>query len=373
MFKYYYIINITYIIMTTKFNEYNDKGLTGLANLGNTCYLNSCLQTLSHTYELNNLLKNLNFDNLKEYSKNLDGLNILIEWKNLLDLMWSKNCTIAPHGFVKAIHAYSVKKNNSLFCNFSQNDLQEFLMFLFDAFHLGISKQNEIYELYINNMNNNKITDINTHTYNEFNYFKMMNDNFKNEYSELVDLFYGACYSEITCIETNKVLAKRFQPFFILNLSIPEKNNISLYDCFEYHLKYEELKDDNAWLNEKTNSKVNVKKRDVLWKLPDIFIIHLKRWNYKGQKNQSIIQFDLNCDFSKYICNSNCNNNNNNNNYELYSISNHHGNSMGGHYTAFVKNANNKWYHFNDTNVAEVNQQNLVTNQAYCLFYRKQY
>ena len=36
----------------TNFLNYKDKGLTGLANVGNTCYLNSCMQIISHTYEL---------------------------------------------------------------------------------------------------------------------------------------------------------------------------------------------------------------------------------------------------------------------------------------------------------------------------------
>lgn len=35
---------------------YKDKGLTGLANLGNTCFMNTTLQCLSHTYKFNDFL-----------------------------------------------------------------------------------------------------------------------------------------------------------------------------------------------------------------------------------------------------------------------------------------------------------------------------
>jgi ubiquitin C-terminal hydrolase len=48
------------------------------------------------------------------------------------------------------------------------------------------------------------------------------------------------------------------------------------------------------------------------------------------------------------------------------------GGVMGGHYTACVKNANNKWYHFNDQEITPIEEEEkLISPYAYCLFYCK--
>ena len=338
------------------FNLYKDKGLTGLANLGNSCYINSCLQVLSHTYEFNNMLKDDKFtEKLNQCSDSI----ILIEWNKLKNLMWSENCTVAPYGFFRCIQEISVKKNMDMFGGFSQNDMPEFLGFMIDCFHTAITRKVDI--------------SINGNIINETDKlakacFDMIKNTHSKSYSEILELFYGVHVSLLTSIDNHDILAVTPEPFCILSLPIPNKETITLFDCLDFYCLFERLEGDNAWYNENTNEKQAVDKVLVFWSLPKILIIDLKRFTNYNRKINNCIDIPINdVNLSKYVKGYN----KESYIYDLYGVCNHIGNCNGGHYTSFVKNANNKWYEFNDTNVNEINEANIISEKSYCLFYRK--
>lgn len=340
------------------FDNYKDKGLTGLGNLGNTCFINSSIQILSHTYELNDFLNRGTYK--KRLSNKYDSV-LLVEWDNLRTMMWSENCTISPGKFIKTVQKLAQIKKIDIFTGFSQNDLPEFLLFLIDCFHTSLARE-------VNMTINGSVQ--NTTDKIAVQCFEKIKSMYANEYSEIWNMFYGIHVSQIISLESGEVLSTSPEPYFMINLSIPKDNKApSLVDCFDLYVEGEILENENAWFNENTNLKQNVKKKISYWSLPNILVIDIKRFNSKNMKNQIPIHFPLeNLNLSKYVIGYK----KDSYVYDLYGICNHSGNVFGGHYTSYVKNANDKWYHFNDTNVSEVTDyKQLVSPKAYCLFYRK--
>lgn len=341
--------------INNKFKKYKDNGLSGLINLGNTCFINSCIQVLSHSYEVNNLLDEESF---KSKLKNNDDALLLIEWDNLRKLLWSKNCIISPGRFIQIIHQTAVKKNNNLFNDYNQNDISEFLLFIIDCFHNALSRK---VTMTISGVIQNDYDVIAKKCY------EMIRETYENEYSEIWNLFYGISITEITNENTNKIISIKPEPFFIINLPIPcNTKNVSLLDCFNSYVECEVV--ENFRIDD-TNESVTIKKNIKFWSFPKILVIDLKRFNnYNLQKNQLLIDFPIEeLDLTNYVIGYN----NNIYKYELYAICNHSGSVSGGHYYTYIRNANNKWYNFNDNVITEINDiKILISTKAYVLFYR---
>ena len=154
----------------------------------------------------------------------------------------------------------------------------------------------------------------------------------------------------------------------MIDLPIPQTKNPSLIDCFDLYTSIEELDENNMWYNEKTKMKQCVNKRISFFTFPDVLVIDLKRFNASLRKNHIYIDCPLqNLDLSKYI------NGYHKSDfiYDLYAVCNHIGSTNGGHYTAHVKVNNEYWFLFNDSTIQRIKDENVITQNAYCLFYRK--
>ena len=345
-----------------RFAKYKDRGLTGLANLGNTCFLNATIQCLSHTYEFNEFLERGSYK--EKLTRKPDSL-LLVEWDKLREMIWSENCTISPGGFVGNVQKVAKLKEKDIFTGWAQNDLPEFLLFIIDAFHTAISREVEM------NIKGNPENETDKMA---IECYKMMQKMYKKEFSEVLQLFYGIHVSLIKDL-SGKILSMSPEPFFMIDLPIPQQktntDTITLANCFSLYVQNEKMDGENAWFNEETNEKQDVNKQITFWSLPKIMVLTLKRFTNQNRKNNTVVDFPLEgLDLSEFVRGYNPKSYV----YDLYGICNHLGGPMGGHYTSFVRNMNKKWYHCNDTNISEVKDSSLDSlrgPQAYCFFYRK--
>jgi len=342
-------------------SKYENKGIVGLANLGNTCFLNSCLQVLNHIYELHFLIDSkIHAKHVKDY---LDDSVILKEWNDLTQLMWSDNGTISPNKFIFNVHQIASKKNRDIFTGWVQNDITEFLLFIIDCFHNSISKKIKIK---ISGQAENETDKL------AISCYEVLKEIYSNEYSEIMEMFYGIYVTSISSTDNKTIHSTKPEHYFVLDLQIFKGNRIcpTIYDCFDLFITPEEMSGENAWFNDSTGKKETIMKSASFWNLPKILVITLKRFSPDGsEKINNTIHFPLeNLDLSKYVKGYN----KNSYVYDLFGVCNHMGNVSGGHYTAFVKNVSGKWFHYNDNIVELVPDPNIIISpMAYCLFYRK--
>ncbi|XP_008811872.2 ubiquitin carboxyl-terminal hydrolase 9-like [Phoenix dactylifera] len=166
-------------------------------------------------------------------------------------------------------------------------------------------------------------------------------------------------------------LPEVFKSGFMLKKTHQEA--VTLFSCLETFLKEEPLGPDDMWYCPSCKEHRQATKKLDLWRLPEILVVHLKRFSfsrYLKNKLDTFVNFPVhNLDLSKYVKHravaphSYV--------YKLYAISNHYGGLGGGHYTAYAKLIDeDSWYHFDDSHVSPVNEDEIKTSAAYLLFYR---
>lgn len=290
--------------------------VTGLQNIGNTCFMNSALQLFMKFSTLIIFLK----------SYNRYDTNILSSIRNFIYDYEKKN-------IVKPVEIKKIMGiKNSKFNDYYQEDSHEFIFELLDFIEECLKKE-----------------------------FKTEDNNSfpENIISELFD------FNIKTLLKSDESDDKSIltTPHRFLNFSIPDKNDsIDIESCLEEYVKQEFMNGDNKWKPE-GKKKQNAIKVSYITKFPKYLIIVVKRYNYDkiGKKINTLINIKEHWESEIFPKNKY---------YELIGCIHQSGNLNSGHYTSYIKN-NNKWFSCNDSNINEINSKKIldIAGKSYLILF----
>lgn len=152
-----------------------------------------------------------------------------------------------------------------------------------------------------------------------------------------------------------------------------KKNGVSLEDCLREYGKPEILSEANLWYCPRCKEHRRAEKKFELWKVPDILVMHLKRFsssrNFRDKLDIKVDYPVEGLDLSTMVRDQT---DGKSLTYDLIAVDCHFGGLGGGHYTAMAKNSiNGEWYDYNDSHVSKKSPEAAVDKSAYLLFYRR--
>jgi ubiquitin C-terminal hydrolase len=196
---------------------------------------------------------------------------------------------------------------------------------------------------------------------------------FTKEYSPFVDIFYGLGHWQTACQRCGNI-THRWESFNSLKASVPARaeGHADIAALLAADLEPETIEQYDC---DTCKEKTTVRRWFRVWRLPHTVVLVLKRFQQNGQKITTPVAaleggtFDFSPYFSEVSPERN-----GVSRYTLRSIVDHHGSSLGGHYTAQVRHRDSgdealSWYFYDDEGVANMKGRGPIFGEStYMLF-----
>jgi len=338
----------------------------GLANLGNTCFLNVVLQALRLSYPLCDIFLTNTIEPRKGTNKKLllEAFQILIRdfWKHSLPA--GAKPTLNPRGFHDAFLRTIHDCGDDWHRYGQQSDAAETIQYILNGIHDAMYK-NVIMKVIGNATNKEEEAYVKAiESWGKF---------FCKEYSPIIEHYNGQTQTEVIC-EACKAVSTRYEPWLMLKVPLPggempnrTKIDATLTDCLNLAFADESLDDYQCDVC-KTKGKATIRNR--ISRVPDIIILTLKRFTNTMQKVAGKVVWDINAfDFRPwmafkgdpfnrmYIPPI----------YETTALIEQQGSFRGGHYRMYAKQER-QWYEYDDNDIRNVPGETASNCDTYIAF-----
>jgi len=170
------------------------------------------------------------------------------------------------------------------------------------------------------------------------------------------------------------------------------QRGISLQNCLDEFTKEEQLGEDDPWYCPQCKKHQQATKKFDLWSVPDVLVVHLKRFSNSRalrDKIEAFVDFPVEgLDLTEMVQERKIAKRLQEQDvdfeqlkfgdleepllYDLYAVDEHRGGLGGGHYRAYGFNdLTNQWYQFDDAFVSLSRPEAAVNSDAYLLFYKR--